>query len=451
MSLPPLLDLADALAAGRTTSRALIETSLARIEAADGEGARAFVKVYADAARAAADGVDRCRAAGLPMPRYAGIPVSIKDLFDVSGEVTLAGSRALADAPPATADAPAVARLRAAGMIVIGRTNMTEFAYSGVGLNPHYGTPLNPFDRATGRIPGGSSSGAVISVTDGMAAAGLGTDTGGSCRIPAALTGTVGFKPTAARVPLDGVVPLSGSLDSVGSIARTVACCAIIDAIVAGEPPRIPEPFPLRGLRLAVPRTLVLDDVDSTVNLAFQSALGTLVAAGARVAELPLRELGELPAINAKGGFAAAEAYAWHRGLMAEQGDLYDQRVRVRIEKGAAQSAADYLDLCRARRDLCGRVRRRLSVFDAMILPTVPLIAPTFAELAADDDYGRINLLMLRNPAVINFLDGCAASIPCHAAGEAPVGLMVAGQHGEDHRILAIARAIAAVTAPAAG
>src|SRR5215468_9686825 len=238
-------------------SRALMDRCLHRIAEASGEGQRTYLKVYGEAARASADAYDAQRRSGATPSRFAGIPVSIKDLFDVAGDVTTAGSMALRHAPPAARDAAAVARLRVAGFVPIGRTNMTEFAFSGLGINPHYDTPRNPYDRATGRLPGGSSSGAAVSVTDGMAAGGLGTDTGGSCRIPAALCGIVGYKPTAKRIPLGGVLPLSFSLDSVGPLAPTVACCSALDAIMAGEEPADLVPFPLRGLRLAAPQAVV--------------------------------------------------------------------------------------------------------------------------------------------------------------------------------------------------
>ena len=258
---PTLPVLAANLAAGRTTSRTLIEEALARIADPAGEGRRTFVKVYADAARVAAEAQDRLRAAGYVASPLAGLPVSIKDLFDVAGEVTLAGSRALDDAPPATADAPIVARLKAAGAVIIGRTNMTEFAFSGVGINPHYGTPGNPRDRSL--IPGGSSAGAPVSVADRMAAVAIGTDTGGSVRIPAALCGLVGFKPTQYRVPRDGATPLSTTLDSIGSIGVSVACCALTDAVMAGEPPEVPPAVPPDVLRFGVPKTVMFDDLEA--------------------------------------------------------------------------------------------------------------------------------------------------------------------------------------------
>ncbi len=256
---------AQALADGRTTSRALVEQCLARIADPNGEGARAFIKVHAEQARAMADAMDTLRRAGREPSRYAGIPVSLKDLFDIAGEATPAGSRVLADAPPATAHATVVQRMLAAGFVPVGRTNMTEFAFSGLGINPHYGTPCSPWDRAAQRIPGGSSSGTAVSVSDGMAVAGLGTDTGGSCRIPAAFCGIVGYKPTARRVPITGVLPLAPSLDSVGPLAPSVACCAVIDAVLAGETPTLPVPANLNGLRLAVPTNVVLDGMDAAV------------------------------------------------------------------------------------------------------------------------------------------------------------------------------------------
>src|SRR5258705_13456870 len=219
------------------------------------------------------DGLREVNAAPSP---FAGIPISIKDLFDIKGQVTRAGSRALDDSPPAEADAPAVARLRRAGFIVIGRTNMTEFAYSGMGINPHYGTPKSAWQRSVGHVPGGSSSGAAVSVVDGMAHGGLGTDTGGSCRIPAAYNGIVGYKPTQRRVPLEGTVPLSFTPENFGPLGRTVGCCAVLDAVLANEAIVPLQPRPIKGMRLAVPTTVALDELDDEVARTFDSALETL-------------------------------------------------------------------------------------------------------------------------------------------------------------------------------
>jgi len=423
-------------------SRDLVEACLARIDDPDGEGGRVFLKVHAEPARAAADYYDRLRAQAQAPSPFAGIPVSIKDLFDIAGDVTTAGSTVLRDAASAARDAPSVARLRAAGFIPIGRTNMTEFAFSGLGLNPHYGTPANAHDRKTRRIPGGSSSGAVVSVTDGMAYAGLGTDTGGSCRIPAALCGIVGFKPTAHRVPTQGAFPLSTSLDSIGPIASTVKCCAILDAVLAGEPVADLPDVPLNGLRLAGPQTVVLDGVTPEVARAFDAALAALRKAGAKIVDLPLRELSELGQINAKGGPAAAESYAAHRSLIARGAAMYDPRVLVRILRGKEQDAADYIELLEARRDFIRRVAAVTAPFDALVMPTTPMTAPRIDELASDDAYRHVNAAMLRNPSVANFLDRCSISIPCHRAGDAPVGLMLIGDHGADRKLLAIAAAV---------
>ena len=437
---PTLARLAADLAAGRTTSRTLVEEALARIADPAGEGSRVFVKVYAETARAAAEAQDRLRAAGYVASPLAGLPVSIKDLFDVAGEVTLAGSRALDDTPPATADAPIVARLKAAGAVIIGRTNMTEFAFSGVGINPHYGTPGNPYDRSL--IPGGSSAGAPVSVADGMAAVAIGTDTGGSVRIPAALCGLVGFKPTQCRVPRDGATPLSTTLDSIGPIGVSVSCCALTDAILAGEPVEVPAPLSPDGLRLGIPRTVMFDDLEAPVAAAFERAVSTLSRAGARIVELPLEMLGEARRINVKGGLPVVEAFAWHEKLLERRGHDYDPRIRTRIARGVEMTAAEYIRLVQARTDFIRRFDAETEAFDALVMPTVPMTAPPMAAFARDEDYARLNLKLLRNTSIINFLDRCALSLPIEPPGTAPVGLMVVGRHGEDRRLLALGAGI---------
>ncbi len=445
---PTLETLADDLAARRTTSRALVEACLARIEDPAGEGSRAFVSVDGAKALAAADAMDGLRRAGAAPSRFAGIPIAIKDLFDIAGEVTTAGSKALADQPPAATDAVAVARLRQAGLILLGRAGMTEFAYSGLGMNPHYGDPRAPWDRATGRVSGGSTSGGAVAVADGMAHAALGTDTGGSCRIPAAFCGIVGYKPTARRVPQGGCVPLSASLDSIGPLARSVACCAALDAILAGEEARLLVPATIAGLRLAVPMTIALDGLAPQVAAAFEAALAQLKEAGASVSRIAVPEFDEIGAVNAKGGLTAPESFAWHRALLDAKEALYDRRVSVRIKRGASVSAADYIDTLAARRGLIDRVTRRLSAFDALLMPSVAILPPAIADLATDDDaYTQANLMALRNASLINMIDGCALSLPIAAAGGAPVGLTVAGVAGADHRIFAVSAAIEALLA----
>jgi aspartyl-tRNA(Asn)/glutamyl-tRNA(Gln) amidotransferase subunit A len=435
---------AQALANGSTTSRALVEDCLDRIADPRGEGARAFIKVHAEQARLMADAMDALRRAGRATSRYAGIPISVKDLFDIAGEPTPAGSRALADAPPATTHAVAVQRMLSAGFVPLGRTNMTEFAFSGLGINPHHGTPLSPWERTEKRIPGGSSSGTAVSVSDGMAAAGLGTDTGGSCRIPAAFCGITGYKPTARRVPITGVLPLSPSLDSVGPLAPAVACCAVLDAALAGETPLSPQPASMNGLRLAVPENVVLDGMDAAVSHAFDRSLAALSQAGARIVHIRCPEFEELATVNAKGGFAASEAYAWHRSLLAGKAAAYDPRIRQRIERGERMTSADYLDLVAARQRLIAGFDARTSEFDALIMPTVPIVPPRIAELEDERDYNRINLHILRNTVLANFFDRCSISLPCHKAGEPPVGLMLVGETMGDRRLFAIAASIEA-------
>lgn len=434
--------LAADLAAGRTTSRALVEEALARIADPAGEGARAFLAVYADMARAEADHADRLRRAGVVRSPVDGLPISVKDLFDVGGDVTRAGSRILAGAPPAKADAPAVARLRAAGAVLLGRTNMVEFAFGGLGLNPHYGTPRNAWDRAIGRVPGGSSSGAGVAVADGMGVMGLGSDTRGSVRVPAAFNGVAGFKPTARRIPREGAFPLSYTLDSVGPIANSVACCAAYDAVLAGEDAGPLPQWPTNGLRLLVPKSSVLEDLDETVARAFARALSRLSAAGAAIVERPVPALDRQDVYFKGGGFAGAEAAAIHRPW-ADRVAEYDPRVGKRIALGNAMTGADYVELGQVRAALVREMEALAAPFDAMLMPTVPCVAPTIAEVdASDDAYFRWNLRALRNCGLANFMDACAATVPCHVPGEGPVGLMVCGVAMSDRRTLTVAASV---------
>jgi aspartyl-tRNA(Asn)/glutamyl-tRNA(Gln) amidotransferase subunit A len=437
--MPTLASLAADLVSGATSARKLVEQCLVKIADPAGEGQRVFLHVDKDAALDAADAMDRLRKAKAAPSPFAGIPVSIKDLFDIKGQVTRAGSRALEDSAPAEADAPVVARLRRAGFIVIGRTNMTEFAYSGIGINPHYGTPKSSWNRSVGHVPGGSSSGAAVSIADGMAFGALGTDTGGSCRIPAAFNGIVGFKPTQRRVPLDGGVPLSFSLDSFGPLARSVACCAVLDAVLADEKVKPLQPRAVKGMRLAVPTTVALDDLDDAVAKTFERALEALSRAGALIERIEVPEFHDVGVMNAKGGFAAAESYAWHRYLLPSKGDVYDPRVSLRIKRGEGISAADYIDILNARRSFIARTEARIAPYDALVLPTTANTPPVIADLADDKAFTIQNLRALRNCTLINVLDGCAISLPAHRDGEVPVGLMLAAAGGSDRRILELA------------
>jgi aspartyl-tRNA(Asn)/glutamyl-tRNA(Gln) amidotransferase subunit A len=428
------------LAAGRTSSRDLVEQALGRIADKDGEGARAFLKVNAEGARAEADFADALRKRGARRSSVDGLPVSLKDLFDVAGEVTRAGSKIM-DNVARKADAAAVARLRAAGAVFIGRTNMVEFAFGGVGLNPHYGTPKNPWDRKTGRVPGGSSSGAAVAQAGGMCVMALGSDTGGSVRIPAALCGLAGFKPTARRVPLEGAFPLSSTLDSIGPLANSIDCCAAYDAVLSGAPAALVE-LPLKGLRLLLPRSSMLSGLDGSVEQTFGAAIARLRKAGAIVEERPAPVFDRRSEYFAHGGFAAAEAYHVHRPHFARLGEC-DPRVSVRILLGKDVPAADYVALREQRAAAVREFEALAAPFDAVVMPTVACVAPDIAGAgASDEEYSRWNLRILRNPAFINFLDGCAATLPCHAPGSAPVGFMVCGPAMSDRRILAVAAAV---------
>lgn len=444
--MKPLQDLARDLVTGATTSRALVEECLAAIEASP-EGERAFIAVHTDGARKTADAIDALRKAGAALSPYAGIPMSVKDLYGVRGEVSAAGSKVLRDNAPETEDSPVIARCRQAGFVFIGRTNMTEFAYSGLGLNPHNGTPRSPWDRQTGRIPGGSSSGSAVSIADGMAAVTLGTDTGGSCRIPAAFCGITGFKPSAYRVPLNGIVPLSFSLDSAGPLGQSVDCCSIVDGIISADGPSVPNPLDAKALTFAIPQTLVMDGMDDTVARAFEKTVQRLRDAGVRIIEIPFTELGEIPAVNAKGGFTAAEAYAWHKDLLADRAGEYDPRVGSRILKGADQGAADYIDAMLARKRLIETANATTMAYDAVITPTVAIVPPAIAEVDDDETYGPINLLCLRNTLVWNFLDRCSISLPCQAEGDAPVGLMLTGERGGDAKLFRTAKTVESLLA----
>jgi aspartyl-tRNA(Asn)/glutamyl-tRNA(Gln) amidotransferase subunit A len=431
-----LADLARDLAAGAATSSGLVEASLAAI----GDDDRAFTHVNVAGARAAAAASDALRDQGLAPTPFAGVPISVKDLFDVAGEPTPAGSTILGDAPPAAVDAPVVARLRAAGLIVVGRTQMSEFAFTGIGLNPHFSQPENP--RAAGRAPGGSSGGAAVSVGLGQAIAGLGTDTGGSVRIPAAFCGLVGFKPTQRRITRAGAFPLSSSLDSIGPIANSVACCRTLDAILADRPARPAPPIGLEGLRLGVPRDYLVEDLEAPVAAAFEAALARLSAAGVRIVTIDFPELRRIAEINAAGTLSHAEAFALHRrlGLLERRGD-YDPNVLARIEVGARMTAADYVDLRQGRVAVRAAAADRVAGLDAVVAPTTPILAPRLDAVQEPAAFARLNALALRNASVVNFLDGCAISLPMATDGP-PCGLMAIGPTLGDARLFALAAAL---------
>jgi aspartyl-tRNA(Asn)/glutamyl-tRNA(Gln) amidotransferase subunit A len=436
---PDIATLRARIVRGELSHEAVVAQAL---EGASADAAKhVFTRLYGDAALAAARHADASRAAGVALPALAGLPVTVKDLYDVAGETTMAGSVVCDGEPAATADAVAVARLRAAGAAIVGKTNMTEFAFSGVGINPHHGTPRNPADVAVARIPGGSSSGAAVSVALGLAVAGLGSDTGGSIRIPAALCGLVGFKSTQSRVPRTGAFELARSLDTVCAMTRSVADCLTVDAAIADVPLAVRR-RPLQGMRFAVPRTLMFDGIEPSVAQAFDRALSVLSAAGAIVVDLRLAELAEVAQINAPGGFSPVEASAVHRARIGAQRERFDPRVAARIDLGMSVSAADYIVMQDRRRDWIGRVEGALEGFDALLCPTVPIVAPAIDALATDEAFFKANGLLLRNTFAINFLDGCSFSLPCQREGELPVGLMLSSVRGDDARLAGVALAV---------
>jgi aspartyl-tRNA(Asn)/glutamyl-tRNA(Gln) amidotransferase subunit A len=423
-----------AIRAGSTHPRAAAETCLSVAQSP--ACAQAFLQLTPDALQGAAS---QPQVVQSPL---AGLAVSIKDLFDVQGQITQAGSVVLRNRPPAARDCLAVARLRAAGGGLIGRTNMVEFAFSGVGTNPHHGTPAawdGLYDQVVGatgqpHAPGGSSSGAAVSVATGAAFIGLGSDTGGSIRVPAALNGIVGFKNTARLVPTQGALPLSTTLDTVCAMTRTVRDTILAHEVLSDR--QIPRGSrPLSDYRLAVASCLMQDGMDATVTRAFERSLHALRSAGARIDEIPLPELNELAPMMSTGGFSPAEGFAWHREWLDQHSQHYDPRVLQRLMRGSGMKAHEYMDLLKARQQWIRRVEKALLTYDAVLSPTTPITAPTLGEVAPGDkrdaEFFRINALLLRNTSAVNTLDGCGITLPCHAQGELPVGLMA--WHGAMH------------------
>jgi len=401
-----------------------------------------FTQLYAETARATAQQCDAQAQSGQTRGALHGVCITLKDNIDLAGETTMAGGVVCVDEAPAQQDAPVLHRLRQAGAVVLGKTNMSEFAFSGVGINPHHGTPVNPADKTQARVPGGSSSGAAVSVALGLAEVGIGTDTGGSIRIPAALCGLVGYKSTQARIPCTGVMELSRTLDTVGSITRSVKACLAVDAVLSQQP--LPtDAASLHGLRLAVPQTLMLDDVDATVAQAFERTLRRLSEAGAQVVEIPFKALGDIASLSMPGGFSPIEGFAAHHARLARGAHQIDPRVVARMMLGKGISAQDYLGLLTRRQGWIAAAQQTLQGFDAMLCPTVPMVAPLIEPLLKDDEaFFKVNRLLLRNPSAINYMDGCSWSLPCQADGEFPVGLMVSGLAGQDAPLARVALAL---------
>jgi aspartyl-tRNA(Asn)/glutamyl-tRNA(Gln) amidotransferase subunit A len=434
-----LAELSAQLDSGFVTSEELVAQALERVKDPLGQGQKTFITVYEKGALASARAIDAMRAEGMAVSPLAGIPISVKESFEIAGSTMVVGSKLFRDQPAAIHDAAVIRRLRGWGLVIIGRTNMTEFAFSTAGLNPHYGTPLNPYDRDNGRTPGGSSSGAAVSVTDGMAAAALASDTGGSIRVPAALCGLTGFKPTGSRIPLQGAASLARLMDSAGPIGRSVKCCALLDAVLRDDISELSldEGPPLEKLRLGILRNYVDDGLEPQVRDSYEAALDRLRRVGAQLQDVQFPGLDEIPRIVEKGGLQAAEIYAAHQDTLDAEAELYDPRIRSRILRGRDMGAADYLDVVRERTEIVEQFERFMQAFDAVIMPTVPLIAPLISHLDSSDDvFHEAQMALLRNPSSVNMLDGCAITLPCHDSGAAPVGLSLVGAGNADDGIL---------------
>jgi aspartyl-tRNA(Asn)/glutamyl-tRNA(Gln) amidotransferase subunit A len=431
----------------KPSARATLDQAFLAISDPAGEGARACLTVYRDAASVAAEAADQRAAAGLSLGPLDGLVVTIKDLFDVAGEPTRAASPLRADALPATADAPIVRRLRQAGAVIVAKTNMSEFAFHGIGTNPAFGTPGNAADRS--RVPGGSSSGAAVSVADGMCRIAIGSDTGGSVRLPAAFNGLVGFKPTTGRVPTDGAFPLSFTMDSIGPLARSVQDCAAADAVMAGADPAPVMARSPASLRLGVLKGLPFDDCDPIVAAGMEAAFRRLTAAGATLVDIDLSAaFHQVRLIQALGGFSSAEAFFIHREWMDDpvRRGRVDPNVVARIERGRSVTGADYVAMQRRQMALKASLPPLFAGLDGWVLPTVAIVAPTMASVADPAVFGPMNMLALRNTLQINVMDLCAISLPV-AGTPLPVGLMLAGPHGGDRALLSVAAGLEPVLA----
>ena len=425
----------------QSSAQERLAAALQRIDDSQGEGARAVLTVYREAALAAAEASDARARTGTTLGPLDGAIVTVKDLFDVAGEVTRAGSKIIAaEGNVAERDAVIVQRLRAAGAVIVGKTNMSEFAFTGVGANPHYGTPGNPADRA--RVPGGSSSGAGVAVADDMCEIGIGSDTGGSVRIPASLCGVVGFKPSRQRVPTTGAFPLSYSLDSIGPLAKSVAQCAAADAVMARDEPWTLDAAPLAGLRVGIAQGLPLENLDDTVGRRFPEALDRLEKAGARLSYEKLPVFDDMMALQMRTSILVAEAFSVHSERMAQHSAEVDPIVAGRLGSGKDIAAHDYINAVRTRNALIRAMDERLRDVDVLAMPSTAIVAPRLDELADRKAFMQRNALLLRNTTIGNFFDLTGVSIPLPRDGLLPTGLMLLARNGHDRQLLRIAAAV---------
>ncbi|MDA5636103.1 MULTISPECIES: amidase [Rhizobium/Agrobacterium group] len=428
---------------GHLDPRSLVEETLDAIGHDDDQAI--FIGLTAERAMAEAEAASKRIRDGRSCGVLDGIPVAWKDLFDLEGMATTAGSTVLAESTTASRDADVVTALKQAGMISIGRTNMSEFAFSGLGINPHYGTPRNPASQDGHRLPGGSSSGAGAAVAAGLVPVAIGTDTGGSVRIPAAFNGVVGYKASRGRYSMRGVYPLAKSLDSLGPLTRTVQDAVWVDAAMRGKATADVAHTPLSRLSLVVPETVFFDGIEDDVAAAFEQAVERLVRAGASVRWQAFPIFSELfDLIRQKGALVTAEAFALHKArLEGADAARMDPRVVARTKLGANISMPNYIAILEARERMTVAFSGMVGRHELLVSPTLPHVAAKVAPLIDDDDaFFSMNAKTLRNTQIGNFFDLCGVSIPC-GTGEAemPVGLLLSGLHGTDDHLLGVAMA----------
>lgn len=404
-----------------------------------------FITLTQERAFREAEASDQRRQMGKTKGPWDGIPVVWKDLFDTQGDPTTAGARVYQNAPPAHQDASVVAACRDAGMVCLGKSNLSEFAYSGLGLNPHFGTPVNPRSDATPRAPGGSSSGSAVAVAAGLAPIAVGTDTAGSVRVPASFCGIPGFKSSQNRYANDGIFPLSSSLDSVGSFAQTVDELIALDAIMRVKPVMPSAQANLNEPEFIVPQTLVFDDVAPAILKQFEAFTERLSNAGFKVSRVSFPIFGEVTLLFRRHGtLTVAEAATLHSALlMSDQAALMDQRVRTRILTASGFSAQDYIKLQWERARLQQETGVQLGG-KFLLFPTVAVTAPKLCDLEADDEhFAEVNLKVLRNTMLGNYLGTPGVTLPIGADEDGlPIGALISAAFGQDDRVLAAAKTI---------
>ena len=446
--MPGLRQLSAALARGDITATELVRQALERAHASE----HVFIRIN-DGIESLAQSIDQHDRASADASPLAGIPIALKDLFNLRNETTLAGSRVRRHyAGIENADAAVVAPLRDAGLLFLGRTNMSEFAYSGIGTNAHYGTPLSIWDRQTGRLPGGSSSGSAVAVAEGIVAATLGSDTAGSCRIPAAFNGVVGVKPSYGRLSLEGIYPLSPTLDAPGPIAVDVDSCFILDQLMCGNTtpgatlPKLQAATP-GDLVVAIPDSVVLEGLDTEVANAFERAVSWLEAEGVQIRRSPLPAIDRCDRMFVERPVVIREVWDHHRDMLAQHRDEYDPFVGSRVGTGASVSDTEQQQRYADRAELVAEFEQQFRPLeaDALLYPTVTCIPPAIAETVDEENARRVNLRCLRNTATVNYFNGCAISLPCQLDGEPPVGLMLSAANGSDESLYRVAAAVEAI------